>query len=349
MIDPSVPKSYEEVLGPETRTALRLAKLVQVASATEDPYNNPVDSPLDSTGILWFEHINLQVGNRAQADAFYGEFLGCTRDPSPSWHYNLGSQQFHLQDGTSHVIHGSVGITVRSLDALRGRRDAASQALAGSRFNVADLATALTVTCPFGNTFHVYELVAPPPVDESLPVLAQRHAGWDDGMAVRGKPGIRFLHVRVPMGSVSGIGEFYAVTFGCTPINVAAGPSGAAVAVPVGPSVHLLFTDAGVTEAERAAMSGVHVAIYIERFRATYERLKDRGLIWTNPRFARLDTCDTWAEAERCRQFRFRHIVDPEAADLLESPEGASPLLELEHETRAVRHFQFYKDVPFDG
>ena len=63
MIDPSVPKSYEEVLGPETRTALRLAKLVQVASATDDPFNNPVDSPLDSTGILWLEHINLQVGN----------------------------------------------------------------------------------------------------------------------------------------------------------------------------------------------------------------------------------------------------------------------------------------------
>ena len=97
MIDPSVPKSYEEVLGPETRTALRLAKLVQVASATDDPFNNPVDSPLDSTGILWLEHINLQVGNRAHADAFYGEFLGCTRDPSPSWHYNLGDIPLLMQ------------------------------------------------------------------------------------------------------------------------------------------------------------------------------------------------------------------------------------------------------------
>ena len=336
-----------------TPAAHRLAKLVQEASATvgrRGPFDSPIDSPLDSPGILWLEHINLQVGDSVQADSFYGDFLGCTRDPSPSWHFNLGSQQFHLQTGTSHVIHGSVGITVRSLDSLRGRRDAAAAALASSRFAVVDHGTALTVTCPFGNTFHVYEIAAPPPVDESLPVLAQRHAGWDDGMAVRGKPGIRFLHLRAPMGTVSGIGEFYAETFGCTPINVAAGPSGAAVAVAVGPSVHLLFTDDGVTESEKAAMSGIHIAIYVERFRSTYENLNTRGLIWTNPRFARLDTCDTWAETERCRQFRFRHIVDPEAADLLgESPEGAPPLLELEHETRAVRHFQFYKDVPFDG
>ena len=207
-----------------------------------------------------------------------------------------------------------------------------------SRFAVVDHGTALTVTCPFGNTFHVYELTAPPPADESLPVLAQRHAGWDDGMAVRGKPGIRFMHVRVPVGAASRIGDFYADRLNCARIEVDGG-----IAVAVGPGVHLVFTDDGVTEAEMARMSGLHIAIYIDRFRRTYEDLKARGLIWTNPRFARLDTCDTWAEAERCRQFRFRHIVDPEAA------EGAPPLLELEHETRAVRHFQFYKDVPFDG
>jgi catechol 2,3-dioxygenase-like lactoylglutathione lyase family enzyme len=328
-----------------TPAAHRLAKLVKQASAA--------NTSLDVPGILWLEHINLQVGDRAKANAFYGEFLGFTRDPSPSWHYNLGSQQFHLQDGTTHVIHGSIGITVRSLDALRGRRDAASQALAGSRFAVADHTTALTVTCPFGNTFHVYELAAPPPIDVSLPVLAQRHAGWDDGMAVRGKPGIRFLHFRVPAGvpkAAHHIGAFYHGVFGCVPITLAADTC----AVAVGPGVHLVFADDDVSEAEVAAMSGVHVAIYIERFREAYDRLSRDGLIWTNPRFARLDTCDTWEEAARCRQFRFRHIIDsyhPPIGWHLPGPlgPGEQPLLELEHETRAVRHFQFYKDVPFDG
>ena len=84
-----------------TPAAHRLAKLVKQASAA--------NTSLDVPGILWLEHINLQVGDRAKANAFYGEFLGFTRDPSPSWHYNLGSQQFHLQDGTTHVIHGSIG------------------------------------------------------------------------------------------------------------------------------------------------------------------------------------------------------------------------------------------------
>ena len=62
----------------------------------------------------------------------------------------------------------------------------------------------------------------------------------------------------------------------------------------------------------------------------------------------------TWEEAARCRQFRFRHIIDsyhPPIGWHLPGPlgPGEQPLLELEHETRAVRHFQFYKDVPFDG
>ena len=63
-----------------------------------------------------------------------------------------------------------------------------------------------------------------------------------------------------------------------------------------------------------------------------------RRLIWTNPRFAHLDTCDTWDEAVAGRQFRFKDLVDPASG---------VKLLELEHETRSVRHFQFYKDVAY--
>ena len=59
-----------------TPAAHRLAKLVKQASAA--------NTSLDVPGILWLEHINLQVGDRAKANAFYGEFLGFTRDPSPS-------------------------------------------------------------------------------------------------------------------------------------------------------------------------------------------------------------------------------------------------------------------------
>ena len=108
-------------------------------------------------------------------------------------------------------------------------------------------------------------------------------------------------------------------------------------AVPVGPA-YISFTDDGVTEADGGDV-GLH-SQYIELPRTT--RSQRRGLIWTNraclPRHVRHVGGDRTLPA-----VPLPYIVDPEAA------EGAPPILELEHETRAVRHFQFYKDVAFDG
>jgi hypothetical protein len=72
--------------------------------------------------------------------------------------------------------------------------------------------------------------------------------------------------------------------------------------------------------------------------RRLYERLESRGLIWTNPRFTELDTCSSWEEARAVRQLRFRHVVDPDTGD---------EIVELEHETRALRHFQYHKPVHY--
>ena len=78
--------------------------------------------------------------------------------------------------------------------------------------------------------------------------------------------------------------------------------------------------------------------MYIDGFKRAYERLKELGLIWTNPRFVHLDTCDTYEEAAASRQFRFKTIIDLDTKE---------PLLELEHETRAARHCQFFKPVHY--
>ena len=103
---------------------------------------------------------------------------------------------------------------------------------------------------------------------------------------------------------------------------------------------------------------------YISNFSEAYKTLQDKGLIceWkrpadisrnahrilraahlmravsaagTNPRFAHLDRCDSFALAAASRQFRFKSVVDGQGAELLE----------LEHETRTVRHFQYMKHV----
>lgn len=100
-----------------------------------------------------------------------------------------------------------------------------------------------------------------------------------------------------------------------------------------------MFTKAELTEEQVAAGQGIHVCIYIAMFEQKYQQLKQADLIWTNPRFLHLDTCDTLEEAKASRQFRFKDIVDLQTG---------SKLLELEHETRASRHYQFMKHVLYN-
>ena len=64
-------------------------------------------------------------------------------------------------------------------------------------------------------------------------------------------------------------------------------------AVTVGPRVHLLFTETQADAAADNAMVGVHLCIYIANFSAVFDRLHEKSLTWTNPRFAYLDRCDT--------------------------------------------------------
>ena len=123
----------------------------------------------------------------------------------------------------------------------------------------------------------------------------------------------------------------------------------ASATVAVGPSVHLVFTEDGsepLTDASEARQAGpgggegLHICVYISDFRGTFERMSARGLVWTNPRFKHLDTCDDYAEAVASRQFRFKQITDAETGEVL---------LELEHEVRAQRHFQFFKRTHYPG
>jgi hypothetical protein len=65
---------------------------------------------------------------------------------------------------------------------------------------------------------------------------------------------------------------------------------------------------------------------------------KEHNLIWTNPRFIKMDTCDTEKEACANRQFRFKNIINPDTREIL---------FELEHETRSLRHFQFMKQLTY--
>ena len=292
------------------------------------------DDTLDVNGILWLEHVNLVVGDRERAEAFYVDLLGFTPCPSPSFHVNLGRQQLHLSMGTPQVIHGCVGLAVPSLDSVRARMPAAAAELAGTKFAAVEEGSALRVTCPWGNVYRLYPVAddAGPAAEEGLPKLARLQAGIDAGMGVGGQPGIRYIELAVPRRRSAAVGTFYSEQFGCD-VQLAAD----AAVVPVGPSCHLVFRECDADPVAEAAMEGVHIAIYVSDWKGAYERLSALGLTWSNPRFTHLDMCDDFEQARASRQFRFKHIVDP----------SGERLLELEHETRALRHFQWFKPVHY--
>eukprot|EP00928_Gymnodinium_smaydae_P034209 TRINITY_DN24301_c0_g1_i1.p1 TRINITY_DN24301_c0_g1~~TRINITY_DN24301_c0_g1_i1.p1 ORF type:complete len:352 (-),score=42.16 TRINITY_DN24301_c0_g1_i1:248-1249(-) len=320
-----------------TQRATRVASLVKRANCEDDT--------LDVTGILWLEHLNLLVGSKAHAEAFYKDFLGFTRDPSSSFHLNLGAQQLHLGVGVPHKLTGVVGLAVPSIARVRDRLKVAAAALAETQFCVEEHeedSSTLHVTCPWGNTFMLYTAARKSCNTSGLPKMAALHAGLDEGLSVRGGAGIRYVEFRVRTGTMQAIAKFYREMFGCRVVE-----DGDSAAVCVGPSCHIVFSDVAqepltdLEEKEQAGEGGgegLHVCIYVADFKTCYERLKQRGLIWTNPRFRHLDTCDSFAEAHASRQFRFKTIIDLDSG---------KPLLELEHECRALRHYQYMKQLHY--
>jgi len=318
-----------------------------------------VANSLDLNGILWLEHINLVVGSsREEAEYFYVDFLGCTRDASSSFHVNLGQQQFHLatcseKAGPTQIVAGSLGIVVPSLASLKDRIAEAQERFEGTEFAILsehndddddddDASTWLSLKDPWGNLFHVYDAstsdTATTAATKSTRKMENLHSeGGTYGpqrIALRGgNPGIRYLEITCPVGSSHSIARFYKEMLGC---SVYQEKEAAVTVVSVGPGVHVCFVERD-DDARSSMMEGVHICIYAHEFEKLYHRLAARNLVWTNPRFLHLDSCDTWEEAKASRTLRFKDVVDLETGQTI---------LELEHETRPARHGQFLK-VPF--
>jgi hypothetical protein len=127
--------------------------------------------------------------------------------------------------------------------------------------------------------------------------------------------GIPYVEFFVPRGAVEGILRFYRVALGA-PGGVENDADGAVGRIHIGRHQALLFRE---TERPIAAFDGHHIAIYVANFSAPYAYLKRRGLI---------------SEDVRNHQFRFKEIIDPE---------GESPVFDLEHEVRSLRHPMYHR------
>ena len=328
-------------LGP---IALR-RKIVQDSSAVIQKQS------LDLGGIVWLEHLNLVVGDMDTAKKFYIDFLGFTaeREHNPkSNHYNIGQQQFHLAAATDidspQRITGSIGLTVPSLQRIRYRLDTAKEELKDTLFSIIEDKDdkMMTVVCPYGNVIHLYDISIDDEyhstLDDSTPKMVRLHSeGGEYGahrMAVRTKPGIRYVEIACRKGTCNSIAEFYEKILECQVTK-----TNGTAAICVGPGVHMVYTEhEELSDDAIKQMKGVHACIYIKDFEKTHNALKKRDMIWTNPRFTHLDSCDTWEEAKASRTFRFKDIPDMNTGE---------KILELEHETRPMMHGQYMKVPPY--
>ncbi len=331
-----------DIISPTTLGPTILSKLVQDASITSQS--------LDMSGIVWLEHLNLVVGDMDVAMKFYVDFMGFSRDSNPK-HVNLGQQQFHLAatGEPAQRITGSIGLTVPSLQSIKDRIPHALTDLEGTLFAINDESDdkIISITCPYGNIFNLYDISIDDDYSSTIDATSQSnhkmvnmHAlGGAYGahrLAVRLQPGIRYVEMACPVSTASSIAEFYQTVMKCNQVITTTldGHRECAI-VGVGPGVHFVFVESSeLTARSLERMQGVHACIYIPHFESTYHELKIRGLIWTNPRFTHLDTCDTWEEAFASRTLRFKDVLDVKTGD---------KVLELEHETRPMSHGQYLK------
>jgi hypothetical protein len=300
---------------------------------------------VDLPGIVWFEHLNLEInkGMKQAAYAFYRDILGCTPDVSPSFHLNIGKQQFHLGESSGaegHVINGSIGLVVPSLLAIKDACETVGKRLLGgtklkiTQYNSAN--ESMTLTGPFGNTFHLFQIGERVDTKDpgNLTFMERKHLNVDTERAVLGRPGIKFMEWLVK--DVGPVCTFYKDIFGC---NTFMDKETGCGVVQAGPSVHFLFRPCGTLSEELLKKQrGVHVCCYVSKFKQSYDKLKSANAIWTNPRFKTLDKCDCWEDALGGRQYRFKDFVDPTTK---------RKIFELEHETRAMRHYQYLKEVAY--
>mmetsp|Transcript_27856 Transcript_27856/g.47350 ORF Transcript_27856/g.47350 Transcript_27856/m.47350 type:complete len:402 (-) Transcript_27856:760-1965(-) len=354
---PSTPRSPIMELSAASRTTLgssALQNLVQDANISFQKHS------VDLNGIVWLEHLNLVVGDMDLAKKFYVEFLGFSRDGNQK-HFNLGQQQFHLaaNEDPPQRITGSIGLVVPSLQRIRDRVGDVEDDLKGTLFSISEDdkdPNMMTITCPWGNIIHLYDMSidenysAGETIKSPQKMVTMHKEGGAYGahrMSVRGNPGIRYVEIACRVGSIESIADFYENTLGCHVTRTSSGFDSDSTTngkvevavVCVGPGVHMIFVEnQQLANDIIKQMEGVHACIYIPNFRGMYNSLKERNLIWTNPRFTHLDSCDTWEEACASRTFRFKDIINLKTGE---------KILEFEHETRPMLHGQYMKVPPY--
>jgi hypothetical protein len=250
--------------------------VLELAPATDEL------TDLDVGNVLLLEHLNIQVADQLEAVLFYLMGLGLTRDPYrtvgvDNMHVNVGENQFHLP--TRHpaqVVPGHIGLVVPNVERVLRQLEEVRPRLAHTQIAWEQQADYLSVTCPWGNTFHVYE------------ASSSRFRGVQ--LAV---PYVEF-HTRP--GTAAGIQRFYSEVIGARGRVESSG--GLDVGhVEMGRNQSLIFRE---VDGPIRPYDGHHVAIYIANFSGPYRFLEEHGLVTQTP---------------RNNEYRFVKIIDPRTGE----------------------------------
>jgi len=337
------------------------------ATATSAALTKPPEMALPSsprrTTFVSFEHVNLNVPTwTSQMEDFWFGALGFASDLRAKdvamtvqeaggsmkglvW-ANAGLQQVHMPLGEpapedSQSPEGVVGLAYPDLRALRSQLSAA-----GVAFNESSLAESSGIS-RLGK--EVIDLLSPTGVKLRAHELERGdgEAAWfspkgplepaaaaKSGVGLPSKKpsvclGIPYVRLLCAAGAAAGIRRFYKQVFQVDAElrDGSATASGRAECrVPIGAEQWLVFEE--VSPGQSVHYDGHHVAIYVNGFIEAYERAKEKGLLYNNPRFPQL-TYDTVEQALQHSEFRVLDIRDPESGEVVHT---------LEHEVRALSH-----------
>jgi hypothetical protein len=231
----------------------------------------------DVGNIVHFEHVNLFVPDQIVATRFYISALGLTRDPymmtgTDNMWVNAGRTQFHLPTGNPQRFRGTLNLVMPDRPALLARLTRMKPQLASTDFAFAEKDDHVAVTCPWGNSFRIYQ---PDPETFGLIEL-----------------GIAQLDFDVPLGTAEPIAHFYNEIFEARSHVHRDGAAPAVAHVRVGDGQTFAFCE---TDKALVPYDGHHIQVYIADFSEPHRRLQAVGLV---------------SEESSQHQFRFVDIAD---------------------------------------
>jgi hypothetical protein len=261
---------------------------------------------VDIGNVIFLEHVNLTFPDKELASEFYCVCLGLTRDPyqrvgSGTMWINAGRQQIHIPVGAPSIVPGYITLVVPDLDQLL-------RSLQSANVKWNKQSNAVEVECPWGNRF-----------------VCVQETDWI--CRVPGGLGICQVGVTCPRGAMDAVDWVYEHMLGAVVVK---DEEDTRRRVIVGPYQQIVFEQGDQVQEWD---SSFHIAIYVGKFRDTWEKFAKAGLLWKNPRF--VDECDTWEKALAGLQFRFRDFAD----------RTGKVWFKLEHEVRSSGHGSYMRTL----